>query len=353
MSNIFKIIVGVLVLFISLVILGFSYYVFQLTPTSNEDKIIQIEIPKGSSGSAVASILKDNKLIRDTTIFRAYLKIHNIDNISYGTYELNKAMGVKQIVDIISSGKAANKDIKILFKEGLNMRGIAKAIAANTNNTEEDVFSLLNDEEYIDSLIAEYWFLDDVIKNDEIYYPLEGYLAPNTYQFADKDVSVDMIFRRMLDQTNEVLTPYKNQIKDYSIHEFLTLASIVESEGLNDDDMAKIASVFYNRIEYPMAFGSCVTACYATKTEPCISTQVDKNFVSPYNTYLPSMAGDLPIGPVSNPGVVAIEATLNPADTDYLYFLSDKYKKTYFSKSYAEHTAKISELKASGLWLTE
>jgi UPF0755 protein len=351
MNRVLKIIIGVVILIISLVLLAFSYYMYELTPISDDNRTVEVDIPKGATGSKVGSILKSNNLIRDVNIFKLYLKLHNMNKMNYGVYELNKTMSVKKLVDIINGGQTTNNDIKLLFKEGLNMRGIAKVIANNTNNSEDDVFNLLKDTTYIDSLIDEYWFLTDDIKNKDIYYPLEGYLAPNTYQFTDKNVTVKEIFKTMLDQTDAVLTPYKDKIKKYSIHEFLTLASIVESEGVNDEDRAKIASVFYNRLEKKMPFGSCVTVCYATKTEPCISSNVDKHFDSPYNTYLSSMAGKLPVGPVSNPGVASIEATIDPADTDYLYFLSDKNKKTYFSKTNDEHIAKKAELQAAGLWL--
>jgi UPF0755 protein len=351
MNRVLKIIIGVVILLVSLVLLAFSYYVYELTPISDDNKTIEVEIPKGASGSKVGSILKTNNLIRDVNIFKLYLKLHNVNKMNYGVYELNKTMSVKKLVDIISGGQTINNDIKLLFKEGLNMRGIAKVIANNTNNSEEDVFNLLKDTPYIDSLISEYWFLTDDIKNKDIYYPLEGYLAPNTYQFANKDVTVKEIFKVMLDQTDAVLTPYKDKVKGYTIHQFLTLASVVESEGVNDEDRAKIASVFYNRLAKKMPFQSCVTACYATKTEPCISSQVDTHYSSPYNTYLSSMAGKLPVGPVSNPGVASIEATMNPADTDYLYFLADKYKNTYFFKTYEEHQLKQAQLEKNGDWL--
>jgi UPF0755 protein len=351
MNKVLKIIIGIVVLMISLLLLAFSYYIYELTPVSSDDTMIEVEIPKGSTGSKVGIILKNNNLIRDVNVFKLYLKVHNVNTINYGTYKLNRAMGVKKVVDIISSGKYANANIKLLFKEGLNMRGIAKVIANNTDNSEEDVFSLLKDVNYIDSLIDEYWFLTDDIKNKDIYYPLEGYLAPNTYQFASKDVTVKEIFKTMLDQTDKVLTPYKNKIKNYTFHQFLTLASIVESEGVNDKDRPKIASVFYNRLEKKMAFGSCVTACYATKTDNCISDNVNTKYNSPYNTYLSSMAGKLPVGPVSNPGATSIETTINPADTDYLFFLADKYKNTYFFKTYEEHQQKQAQLEKNGEWL--
>lgn len=352
MRKITKLTIGIIILIIALMLLAFSYYLYQLSPVSDDKKVVEVVIPKGSTGNKIASMLKENDLIRNEMIFKIYLKVHHINNISFGTYELNKSMGIKKIVDVIGEGKAKNVDIKVLFKEGLNIRGIAKVIADNTNNTEDEVFTLLKDTTYIDSLINEYWFLTDQIKNKNIYYPLEGYLSPNTYQFVSKEVTVKDIFKKMLDQTNTILAPYKNDIEssDFTVHEFITLASVVQSEGTNTDDMANIADVFYKRLEAKWSLGSCVTACYATATEPCVSNKVDTDFVSPYNTYLPSMAGKLPVGPISNPGALAVEATLNPADNNYWYFLSDKDKKTYFSKTAGEQDAKKAQLIKEGKW---
>ena len=103
-------------------------------------------------------------------------------------------MTLPEIVDTLEAGTKTNpNNIKITFKEGLNMRGIAKVIDENTDNSYDDVMNLLADTEYIDSLINEYWFLAEEIKNSELYYPLEGYLFPNTYE-VDKTGDVKSIF---------------------------------------------------------------------------------------------------------------------------------------------------------------
>lgn len=350
MSKKVKLVISIIVLFCALFILSFSYYMYQLGPTAKESEIVKVEIPKGSTGNNVALILENEGLIKSANIFKVYLKIHNIDNIGYGFYDLDKTMGVKHIIEVITGNNALNVDISITFKEGLNMRGIARIIEENTNNSYDEILDLLDNEEYIDTLIDDYWFLTDEIKEKDIYYPLEGYLAPNTYRFLNKDVTIDEIFRKMLDQTGKILDKYKDNIKGYTIHEFLTLASIVQSEGLKKDDMSDVASVFYNRLEDGKAFESCSTACYASKFDGlCVPANVNTKYNSPYNTYLSSMIG-LPIGPISNPGEVAIEAALNPSDTDYLYFLSDIDKKTYFFKHYEDHQAKKQELIRAGKW---
>ena len=272
-----------------------------------------------------------------------------------GVYDLSTSMNTKEILKSISMGKVTTKyNVNITFKEGKNIIWYAKEIAKKTNNTEDDVYNLLNDKEYIDSLISTYWFLTDDIKKDGIYYPLEGYLYPETYTFTDKDVSIKEIFAVMLNQTNIVLTKYKSDIekKNLNIHEFMTLASIVELEGLYQDDRDEIAGVFYNRLKHGWSLGSDVTTYYAVKKDmgefPILTWQ-DIQTNSPYNTRLSNMAGKLPIGPIGNASISSIRACINPKDTDNYYFVADcKTGKTVFTKNEVEHVRAVQKIKDSG-----
>lgn len=354
--RILRVLIALLLLMISLIILAFSYYLYQLAPVSKDGTIKKIQVEKKSSGYEIALLLKENNLIKDVNFFRLYLKLNKINNLKHGVYDLSENMGTKKIVDILVKGTTLTGDeIDILFREGINMRKIASVIENNTNNTSEDVFNLLKDEVYINELINEYWFLTEDIKNKDIYYPLEGYLAPDTYRFANEDVSVKQIFNTMLNQMDKILSKYKDKIEksSFTIHEFITFASLVESEGVNDDDRPKIAGVFYNRLKDNWSLGSCSTACYAAKMDTCKPKEVPVTLDSPYNTYLSNMAGKLPVGPVSIPGEASIIATINPVDHNYYYFVSDKYKRTYFDKTLDERDKTIAELKTAGLWIEE
>jgi UPF0755 protein len=341
---------------LSFVILGISYYLYKISPVGDDNIMKTVQIDRNASGHKIALVLKENNLIKDVTLFKVYLKLNNINNLKHGVYNLNSMMSVKEIVGILVKGTSLTGDeIDLLFREGINIRHVARVIANNTNNSEDDVFNLLEDEEYIDGLIIKYWFLTDEIKNPNIYYPLEGYLAPNTYRFASSDVSVKTIFTTMLNQTDKILTKYKDNIdnSDFNIHDFLTMASIVESEGVNDIDRPKIAGVFYNRLNSNWTFGSCVTACYGGKVESCIPGKVPTKHVNPYNTYLTNMAGKLPVGPISLPGETSIAATVSPVEHHYYYFISDKYRRTYFfDRNATGRDQKINELKAAGLWIS-
>lgn len=333
------------------------YFNINLSPINKKsDDIKMVVIPSKTTTKGIGEILEKEGLIRNSQFFYAYAKIYKIDNLKASTYELSPSMSLKKIIEILQKGNNYNPNvISITFQEGINMRKVASIIENKTSNTSQDVFNKLKDNDYLDKIIAEYWFLTDEIKNSNIYYSLEGYLYPDTYFLENKDVGVEEIFKVMLDETNKKLTPYKGQIEaqDLTVHELLTIASIVELEGVTKEDRSNIASVFYNRLNKNMSLGSDVTTYYAFKIEmnerDLKTTEI--NTYNPYNTRGPKMEGMLPIGPVSMPSLDSFEATVNPSNSDYLYFVADKNRKVYFTKTNSEHIAKIKELKEKGVWL--
>ena len=302
---------------------------------------------------SIADTLQEADLIRSTTFFKIYLKLFRIDDKGFkkGKYTLNKEMNLREIIDVIQKGNNYSEyEISITFKEGITMRDIAKVIASNTNTTEEDVMNVFKDTEYLNSLISDYWFITDAILDSKIYYPLEGYLFPDTYRFASKDVTVKDIFKKLLDQMDKVLTPHKDLIESssFSVHEILTLASIVEKEiGSNEEYRLNVASVFINRLNRGMSLGSDVTTRYSLKIDD--ATQVLKKSeyaaVNAYNTRSSTMAGKLPAGPISTISDGCIKAVLNAPTTDYIYFIANiKTKETFFYTNAREFEAKKAEL---------
>lgn len=338
----------------ALIIIGAcTYFKYQISPVSSDDSLKVIVIEEGSIND-IANTLKDNNLIRDVSMFKVYIKLTGKSNLKASTYELSESMGVEKIVDILASGNSYNPDeIRITFKEGINMRHIASLISENTNNTEEDVYNLLKSDDYLDELVDTYWFISDDIKNNKIYYSLEGYLYPNTYAFANKDVSVKEIFKKMLDQMEKELSEYKEDIEnnELSVHELLTLASIVELEGASSSDRNGVAGVFYNRLDSGMTLGSDVTTYYAIKVDMSERdlTKAELNDCNNYNTRCSTFTG-LPVGPICNPSNASIEAVLHPTTHEFYFFVADKNKKTYFTKTYNEHLSMVSKLKDEGLF---
>ena len=318
----------------------------------NDDSKIEVIIPQGTSKKEVGNILEENGLIRSSNFFSIYIKLFDTKDFKASTYYLSKNMDLKEIISVLENGNSYNPNqIAITFKEGINIRKLATLIQDNTNNSYDDVISTLNDDKYLDELIEKYWFITDNIKNDKLYYYLEGYLFPDTYYFSSKNVTVKEILEKMLDKMGSVLEEYKDKIKnsDLNVHEILTLASIIEKEG-KTKDFGKISSVFYNRLKLNMSLGSCATAYYGMGMdfdEVGIATSEMMSNVNDYNTYI---LKSLPIGPISLPGMSAIVAAITPEESDNLYFLSDNEGVTYFFKTLQEQIAKKNELIQSGKW---
>lgn len=333
---------------------GLIYYKNQIGPVSNSSEKIEFVVNEGDNYYTIANKLKKQGLIKSSDIYKLYLKLNPQKNkLNVGIYYLSPNMGVGKIIETLSSGDVESTDIKITFKEGKNMRYIAKTIADNTDNSEDDVYNLLKDQNYLNELITNYWFIDKSILNTNIYYSLEGYLYPNTYSFKDKKVTVKEIFKVMLDETNKQIEPYKNDIinSKYNFHQIATLASIVELEA-GEKYRANVASVFFNRLAINMPLGSDVTTYYAAKVDmgqrDLYTTEL--NDVNYYNTRVQASAGKLPVGPICNPSISSIVSVLKPSNTKYYYFVADKNGDVHFTSTYEEHLRVKQQLKDSNLW---
>ena len=342
------------VFIIILVIFGICFCINNLDAVSKDSHEVTLKIEPGTSTQEILKILKEKNLIKNENFMKLYIKINEVDGLKAGTYILNKNMTPKQIFKALQKGSnLENDDIIITFPEGKNMRQIAKIIEKNTSYSYDDVFNLLSDKEYINSLISTYSFLDESILNENIYYPLEGYLSPNTYNFK-KDSTIKDIFAKMLDQTDTIVKEFNNSFSNsnFTVQQIFTLASIIEGEGVTLDDRKNIAGVFINRLNAGMSLGSDVTTYYAVKVDmgdrDLYKSEINSD--NPYNTRSAANAGKLPIGPICNPSKESIEAAVNYTPNDYYYFVADKNMKVYFTKTDIEHVNKINELKSQDLW---
>lgn len=349
-----KFILFLIVLVILAIVIFIGLYKFNTLAVSNTSKKIEFTVEEGSSYYTLASSLKEKELIKSAFFYKVYLKLHAPSNLTTGTYELNQNMDVGQIVGTLGNdNNSTDNSVKLTFREGLNISQMASVISRKTDITSEEFINKVSDETYIDSLKDKYWFITDDVKNPEIYYDLEGYLFPDTYILEKDEVNLDNLLSKILDNTLEKLESYRAQIESsgYSVHEILTLASLVELEAVTDEDRAKVAGVFYNRLNDGWSLGSDVTTYYSARklmTEKL--TTEDLTTCNGYNTRCTSMRG-LPVGPIDNPSLSAIEATINPEIGDYYYFVADSDKKVYFTRNSEEHTQIINELKEEGKWI--
>jgi len=330
-----------IIFWISVLVLLFGgfFYFQKLVNYSHGDgkEVVVFKIEKGDGNTKVAQKLLDQKLIAGKIYFYYYVRSKNLLNkILPGEYALSGAMTIPEIALMITQEK---KDfISITFQEGLRSDEMAKKLSEKGF----DGAGFLALIEKPGDLAEQYDFLKtDKVKN------LEGYLFPDTYFFSQKDTPESMI-RKFLDNfdkklNNNLRQEIANQQK--TIFEIVTMASIVEKEalidykkGLDDQNAKIIAGLFWNRIKNGQALQSCATLAFIFKDpKPKAQYSFDDTRVdSPYNTYLNK---NLPPGPISNPGILAIQAAIYPTKTDYNYFLSDGNNNLLFAKTIEEHLA--------------
>ncbi len=348
-------IIGVLVICGFSLIGAFGYYQLENRPVDKNSKAnVEITIPEGMTTTRIARLLKEKNLIRSEFFFKVIIKF-NKSSLKAADYLLSKHMSTTEIIEAL--GKHSNynpNEINLTFKEGERITTYADIVGKETDNTAQDFLATSKDKTYLLELINKYWFLTDEILNENIYYPLEGYLAPNTYRFKDKKVTSKEIIEKMLDQTETELDSYKKEIEeneDYTFHQLLTLASIAQLEGTDEQSMKMIVGIFMNRLDAHMNLGSDVTTYYGLQV-PMDRDLSAAEFNTPnaYNTRVLSMT-DLPAGPICNPEAVALRAALEPKASDYFFFVADKKGKVYYTKTTEEHLKKVQEIKDNGDWI--
>lgn len=343
----------IIVTILIIILTGLITFNIMVSPTDKSSKAdIEVVIPTGTNTRNIGKILKEKHLIRSEIFFKVYVKLNNITSLKASTYTLKKNMTLNEIITVLEKGNSYNPDaIKLTFKEGKRITDYISTIASNTNHTEEELLAQFNNKDYIKELTKKYWFLTEEILDPNIYYPLEGYLHPDTYYFKNKDVDIKTIIETMLSETEEILSKYKNTVGQ-NINKYIIMASMVEIEGTNTTNRKMIAGIFNNRLAKKMNLGSDATTYYALQ-HPMTSdlTVAEFNTDSPYNTRSSSMAGKMPIGAICNPSISSIEASINPTESDYLYFVADKNGEIFYTKTLQEHNKKVKEIKEKGDWI--
>lgn len=321
---------------------GYLYVNSALKPVDPDNtKPVKVEIPIGSGVTSIGNILEEEGIVKNSTVFKYYVKFNNESGFQAGSYDLTPSMTLNEIVNSLKTGKVMRKaEFKITIPEGLQLDQIAELIADKSPYKKEEIVNKLNDKKWLEQLKQEYPVLitDEILKK-EIKRPLEGYLYPATYPFYEKKPSLEAILTKMIAQTNEVLAQYEGAMadKEYTAHELLTLSSLIEEEATEKADRGKISSVFYNRIEEGMPLQTDPTVLYALGKHKKRTVYKDLEVDSPYNTY---KVKGLPPGPIANAGVSSIEAALEPEETEYYYFLASANGSVYYSETLEEHNEK-------------
>lgn len=341
-----KKLIVILSVIVGLILVGVITFMVLLSPVSKSKDIVEFTVKKGEGKEKIVENLKDAKLIKSKYATFVYIVLSGKKNLQAGSYEFSRNMSVKDIITSLSTGDVVNvkrDEVRITFKEGDTLKNFVTMVANETNIDYDEAIKKLSDKAYLKGLIADYWFLTDDILDEDIYFPLEGYLYPETYNFY-KETNIEQVIRKVLNVTNERLEPLKSKIESskYNIHELLTIASIAEKEANTNSDRAMVTQVIYKRLSLNMALGMDVTSYYGVQKEMTeVITQLDLNDKNPYNTRVTTFIG-LPVGPICNPSIGSINAALEPADTDYLYFVADILTgKVYFAKTNEEFNALV------------
>ena len=341
-----KKLIVILSVIVGLILVGVITFMVLLSPVSKSKDIVEFTVKKGEGKEKIVENLKDAKLIKSKYATFVYIVLSGKKNLQAGSYEFSRNMNVKDIITSLSTGDVVNvkrDEVRITFKEGDTLKNFVTMVANETNIDYDEAIKKLSDKTFLKSLIADYWFLTDDILDEDIYFPLEGYLYPETYNFY-KETNIEQVIRKVLNVTNEKLEPLKSKIENskYNIHELLTIASIAEKEANTNSDRAMVTQVIYKRLGLNMALGMDVTSYYGVQKEMTEAiTQLDLNDKNPYNTRVTTFIG-LPVGPICNPSIGSINAALEPADTDCLYFVADILTgKVYFAKTNEEFNALV------------
>lgn len=300
-------------------------------------------IERGQNVSSISEDLYKEGLIRSKFFFKVYLKLFKDDLVfREGSYILNYNMSAKEIATEFSKSKTLKPEKEIRFIEGWTLRDYAKILEEKEFFSSNNFFELTGEpilgyKSGSSVELKDYSELFDFLADKPDERGLEGYLFPDTYRFFE-DSSADDVVVKMLDNFDQKLSAeMKQEIKRQgkTVYEIITMASIVEKEVQSEKDMKMVSGIFWNRIKNGQALESCATLAYILGVNKAQYSFEDTRVPSSYNTYINK---GLPPGPISNPGVKAIEAAIYPEKNNYNYFLSrPDNKETIFSKTYDEH----------------
>lgn len=356
-EKISKVLKKVLLVFFGIIILAMAifggvFFTSTLPVDSESKEVISFTVEPGWGKNKVAEELESKKLIKNAFFLKLYIKLNATEDFLAGTYELSPSMSSSEIMEYLIKGKSIeNATISVTFVEGKRFPYYVSKISSSFKIDEQEIYDLLKDDAYLNSLITDYWFITDNILNEKLYYPLEGYLFPDTYEFK-KDSTIKEIFSKMLNQMAEKLSVYKEEIavNKYSVHDLLTMASMVELEAIKADDRLKLAGVFYNRLNDNWTLGSDVTTYYAANKEMTKRLTISElNDCNAYNTRGTCVPG-LPVGPICSPSYSSITAAIEPANVEDYYFVADSKNNLHFGVTESDHLENINKLKKQNLW---
>jgi UPF0755 protein len=325
-----KIIILIIIIFVGYLV--YNYYSFlNSSAGTGESDIFVIETGEGAR--TIAKNLQEKSIINNENYFYYYLRLNKLSSkILAGDYELSPQMSPRKIAKVITSGQTVSREKTIKIIEGWRISDIDDYLSKNTypRGTFTKLASTKNN---FDDYREELSFLNLLPANSG----LEGFMFPDTYRVY-QDATVDDIAFKMLTNFETKISPeLRAEIlrQGKTLYEIVTMASLIEKEVRSEEDMKLVSGIFWNRINIGQALESCATLAFILGEDKPQYSVEDTEIINPYNTY---QNPGLPPGPISNPGLKAIEAAIYPTPSDYYFFLSRfDNGETVFSKTYEEH----------------
>jgi UPF0755 protein len=317
---------------------GAAYYAYRSLQPMSAGEPRKIEIPSGTGSSGIARLLEDEGIIRNKLAFSAYLKYKKQgDRFQAGQYEMTPGMTLDEITDKLNRGDVIKEEmIRFTIPEGFTVPQIAEKLSAEGLVNMESFIALVNG-----SSEWPYEWVGSIPKDGNIRYKLEGYLFPETYEMKKGSTEQDIVQRMLSEwERKSKLLPEDWQAQQkkqgLTLHELLTVASLIEREVVVDDERTVVAGVIYNRLQKKMPLQIDATIQYLFDKPKERLFEKDLQLESPYNTYL--NAG-MPPGPIASPGLASIKAALWPEETKYLFYVTKKdgTGRHLFAETFEQH----------------
>ncbi len=349
------------IIFILIIVLTISLRVLYLIGPVDRESVnsVSLIIESGTAGRQIADKLYDNNLIRSKMLFAILINVKGLENsLKAGIYDINPSYDMEEIINLLVDGRIAI--FRVTIPEGFTVEEIARRLSVLTSYTEEEYLS------YARKDLGRNYLS---VSTKEIKYSLEGFLYPDTYVIPQEyspeqtfDVMLSVFEKRWLERLNNLslnvndtdnsdLNDLKNTggLKDFreiasqfTTQQIMTIASLIEEEAKRDEEKPLVAAVIYNRLTSNMLLqiDACIQYIMDDRKERVLYSDLEID--SPYNTYI---YPGLPPGPISNPGASSIQAALNPAEVDYLFYFARKDGSHVFSRSYQEHLKLQNEMR--------
>ncbi len=319
---------------IAFVFIFYGSLFYSVANNFNYKKVV-IHVDRNSTANDILFTLKEQGIIRNKLYAKAILLVTGWHrNVRAGRYTLSPTMSLRKILKSLNGAYGVSEDdlITVVVPEGYSFKEIIEVLADKKIIDKQNVFN------YLLELDKSFWqsrykfLMDNELDNFNFF---EGYLYPDTYSFVE-GVAPEVLIKAFLDNfQRNILLQTMDNTTGLSLHQLITLASIIEKEAVVPEERGLIAGVFYNRLKRRMYLQSCPTVKYALGApHKKYLLYKDLDVVSPYNTY---RNPGLPPGPICSPGKAAVLAALNPEKTDYLYFVAKGDGTHLFSRTYEEH----------------